>query len=85
MSRAFDAGMGRDAEADREPEIEKLHAKIDLYEGLAERLGFRLAPGGVHLSKTMMFADLTAVFDSFPNGERVLSTLTLRLRSGNGS
>ena len=41
-ARAFDAGVGRDAEADREREIEKLHAKIgelalenDLYEGLA--------------------------------------------------
>jgi transposase len=27
-ARAFDAGVGRDAEADREREIEKLHAKI---------------------------------------------------------
>jgi transposase len=27
-SRAFDAGVGRDAEEDREREIEKLHAKI---------------------------------------------------------
>ena len=26
--RAFDAGVGRDAEEDREREIEKLHAKI---------------------------------------------------------
>src|SRR5215831_13246419 len=26
--RAFDAGVGRDAEADREREIERLHAKI---------------------------------------------------------
>ena len=26
--RAFDAGVGRDAEAERECEIEKLHAKI---------------------------------------------------------
>jgi len=26
--RAFDAGVGRDAKADREREIEKLHAKI---------------------------------------------------------
>src|ERR1051325_1538583 len=39
---AFDAGVGPDAEATREREIEKLHAKIgeltverDLYEGLA--------------------------------------------------
>jgi transposase len=38
-ARAFDAGVGRDAEADREREVEKLHAKIgqltverDLYE-----------------------------------------------------
>jgi transposase len=27
-ARAFDAGIGRDAEADREREIERLHAKI---------------------------------------------------------
>ena len=27
-ARAFDAGVGRDAEEDREREIEKLHAKI---------------------------------------------------------
>ena len=27
-ARAFDAGVSRDAEADREREIEKLHAKI---------------------------------------------------------
>jgi transposase len=27
-ARAFDAGAGRDAEADREREVEKLHAKI---------------------------------------------------------
>jgi hypothetical protein len=40
-ARAFDAGVGRDAAADREREIEKLHAKIgqltverDLDEGL---------------------------------------------------
>jgi len=26
--RAFEAGVGRDAEADREREVEKLHAKI---------------------------------------------------------
>src|SRR5437868_7059601 len=40
-ARAFDAGVGNDAEAVREREIEKLHAKIgqltveqDLYEGV---------------------------------------------------
>jgi transposase len=27
-ARAFDSGVGRDAEADREREVEKLHAKI---------------------------------------------------------
>jgi transposase len=27
-ARAFDPGVGRDAEADREREVEKLHAKI---------------------------------------------------------
>ena len=40
--RAFDSGVGMDAEAAREREVEKLHAKIgqltverDLYEGLS--------------------------------------------------
>jgi transposase len=28
-ARAFDPGVGRDAESDREREIEKLHAKIE--------------------------------------------------------
>ena len=31
--------------------------------GCAEALGFRFAPGGVHLSKTMMLAELTAILD----------------------
>src|SRR3977135_2126239 len=45
-ARAFDTGIGRDAEADREREIEKLHAKIgqltverDFYEGPAVKQG----------------------------------------------
>ena len=29
-----------------------------------KRLGYRLAPGGVHLSKTMMLAELTALFNA---------------------
>ena len=32
----------------------------------AAALGFRFAPGGVHLSKTMMLSELTAVFDATP-------------------
>jgi hypothetical protein len=35
----------------------------------AEALGFRSAPGGVHLSKTMMLAELTVVLDSLPNND----------------
>ncbi len=34
---------------------------------LAEALGFRHAAGGVHLSKTMMLTELTAVMDSCPD------------------
>src|SRR5580693_4434050 len=53
-ARAFDPGVGRDAEADREREIEKLHAKIgqltverDLYEGLAvKQVKFRCSAEG---------------------------------------
>jgi hypothetical protein len=37
--------------------------------GCAETIGFRSAPGGVHLSKTMMLAELTAVLDRFPNND----------------
>jgi hypothetical protein len=33
--------------------------------GALERLGFRRAPGGVHLSKTMMLVELRAVMDGF--------------------
>jgi hypothetical protein len=32
-----------------------------------DALGFRLAPGGVHLTKTMMLAELTAVLNSVPD------------------
>ena len=32
-----------------------------------EALGFRLAPGGVHLTKTMMLAELTAALNRVPN------------------
>jgi hypothetical protein len=42
VARAFDSGVGRDAETAHEREIERLHAKIgqlaverDLYEGLS--------------------------------------------------
>ncbi len=38
-------------------------------DGCAEALGFRSVPGGVHLSKTMMLAELTAVLDRFPNSD----------------
>ena len=45
-ARAFDPGIGRDGEAEREREIEKLHAKIgqltverDLYEGFGVQAG----------------------------------------------
>src|SRR5260370_34956530 len=38
-------------------------------DGCADALGFRSAPGGVHLSKTMMLAELTAILDSFPDGD----------------
>jgi len=34
--------------------------------GDAEALGFRSAPGGVHLSKTMMLAELAAILDRLP-------------------
>ena len=32
-----------------------------------EALGFRFAPGGVHLTKTMMLAELTSVLNNIPN------------------
>src|SRR5271165_4339187 len=32
-----------------------------------EALGFRFAPGGVHLTKTMMLAELTSVLNNAPN------------------
>jgi hypothetical protein len=35
--------------------------------GNVEALGIRLAPGGVHLTKTMMLAELTAVLNAFPD------------------
>jgi hypothetical protein len=35
----------------------------------SKALGFRFAPGGAHLSKTMMLAELTAVLDRFPDGD----------------
>ncbi len=35
----------------------------------AKALGFREAPGGVHLSKTMMLAELTAVMDAVLAGK----------------
>jgi hypothetical protein len=38
-------------------------------DGGAEALGFRFAPGGVHLSKTMMLAELTAVLNAVPDSD----------------
>jgi hypothetical protein len=38
-------------------------------DGCANALGFREAPGGVHLSKTMMLAELTAVMDAVSAGK----------------
>lgn len=35
----------------------------------AEALGFRSAPGGVHLSKTMMLAELATILDRLPASE----------------
>ncbi|MDA8048575.1 MAG: hypothetical protein M0002_00935 [Rhodospirillales bacterium] len=38
---------------------------------LAATLGFRFAPGGVHLSKTMMLAELTATLSQLAEGDAV--------------
>lgn len=38
-------------------------------DGGAEALGFRSAPGGVHLSKTMMLAELTAVLNGVSDSD----------------
>ncbi len=38
-------------------------------DGCAESMGFRSAPGGVHLSKTMMLAELARILDGFPDGD----------------
>jgi hypothetical protein len=45
----------------------------------SEALGFRLAPGGVHLTKTMMLAELTAILNRVPDSdpETVQSAITL--------
>src|SRR5271165_1680168 len=45
----------------------------------AEALGFRLAPGGVHLTKTIMLAELTAVLNRVPDSDpaTVQNTVTL--------
>ena len=37
--------------------------------GDAETLGFRSAPGGVHLSKTMMLTELTTILDGIPESD----------------
>jgi hypothetical protein len=37
--------------------------------GALETLGFRLGPGGVHLSKTMMFSELAKVCDHVPRAD----------------
>lgn len=36
-----------------------------------KRFGFRLAPGGVHLSKTMMLAELTALFNATASTDEI--------------
>src|SRR5258708_35101854 len=38
-------------------------------DGWSEALGFRFAPGGVHLAKTMMLAELTAVLNRVPHSD----------------
>jgi hypothetical protein len=38
-------------------------------DGAAKALGFRFAPGGVHLTKTMMLAELTTVLDKVPDSD----------------
>ena len=38
-------------------------------DGGAQALGFRSAPGGVHLSKTMMLAELTSILNRVPDGD----------------
>jgi len=50
------------------PPPERRAGWFALQEGDAypETLGFREAPGGVHLSKTMMLAELVAVMDAMP-------------------
>ncbi len=45
-------------------------------EARLKRLGFRLAPGGVHLSKTMMLSELTALFNATPSASDI-QTLVL--------
>src|SRR4051812_29483095 len=46
-ARAFDAGVGRDAEEVREREIEKLHANCILAIGQGGKLDVRSAPGNL--------------------------------------
>ena len=38
-------------------------------DGAAEALGFRSTPGGVHLTKTMMLAELSTVLSRVPDGD----------------
>src|SRR2546429_9133416 len=65
-TRAFDPGVGRDAEADREREIEKLHAKIGQLtverDFLAKRSGReRVGPSGAHRSRRAFALDPPAM------------------------
>ncbi len=71
-ARAFDSGVGRDAETAHEREIERLHAKIgqltverDLYEGLSVKglpllLLMSIAPPGLGHASTYIRQSMTA-------------------------
>ena len=50
-----------------------------------EALGFRAAPGGVHLSKTMMLAELTAAMDAAPVGEAIKHAVLIDNVLGKGT
>jgi transposase len=55
-ARAFDAGVGNDAEANREREIEKLHAKI----GQLRLVSASLEPGAIPESNSSRWMKLAA-------------------------
>ena len=64
-ARAFDPGVGADAEADREREVEKLHAKIG-------RLSVERADGGHVFGSTLVSESLQAAgFRMTPQGLRL--------------